>query len=195
MTTTDICPGLNSLTTETAQAFALTLRAGQLRADVAGDYLVFSGGSHGSHQLTISVTSEVRALAHWQGYVENNTLKPAWGIAPPIGAAVAAWGARAIYSEQQQSHSGSRRVRPAPETFAIELLWDRQGAAGRNLDLQLLNTWINEVGLPRLRKECSARCITTDCNEVITFTDGKYTMTASPRESCGYLYIGAWVTA
>lgn len=121
----------------------------------------------------------------------------AWGIAPPDGT-VAAWGARAIYTENRTSHDdrytkrGTRRKVPKAPAFSIELLWDRQAGAGRNAELQLLQTWINERGLPWLRKECSDRFITRDCDETVTMTEGDFTITASPRESCGYLYIGAW---
>jgi hypothetical protein len=46
-----------------------------LRAHLDGDRFVFSGGSQGEHSLDAraSITSAVRLVAHWRGYVENNT--------------------------------------------------------------------------------------------------------------------------
>ena len=43
-----------------------------------------------------------------------------------------------------------------------------------------------------LKKACSASYITVDCNEVVTYDRDGYHLEASPRESYGYLYIGAW---
>jgi hypothetical protein len=64
------------------------------------------------------------------------------------------------------------------------------GGAGNNAKLQELTKWLDDVALPRLRKEID---LETSSEETITFTDGQFTLAASPRGSYGYLYIGAWV--
>lgn len=130
--------------------------------------------------------------------VQELPVVPNWGITPPAGV-VAAWGARAIYTENRLAHEanytkrGQKRKRGLVNHFDIDLCWDRQGAAGRNGDLEELSKWLNAVALKRLAKECSDRYITRDCEEWVEFTDGRFTLKASPRASYGYLYIGAWV--
>jgi len=126
-------------------------------------------------------------------------LKPAWGMEPPVGA-VAAWGARAIYTANRQSYAanytkrGTLRKRGREPRFTVELLHDRMGPAGDPALVKGLCAWLDKVGMPRLRKECDVKFVTPDSNDRIEFTDGRYTLVASPRESYGYLYIGAWMT-
>lgn len=142
----------------------------------------------------METANETEVKTEWQ---LGQPLKPAWGITPPPDCgASAAWGARAIYHENHQAYkenhtkAGKLRKRGLVPWYFVELVWDRQGAAGRNADLLALNEWVNKVGLPRLRAECE---IPRDSEKTLTFSDGRFTMTASPRASYGYLYIGAWV--
>jgi hypothetical protein len=44
----------------------------QLRADVLGDRIIFTGGTKGAHSLALDVSSKARILAHWEGYCEAN---------------------------------------------------------------------------------------------------------------------------
>lgn len=66
---------------ETAKKLAKSLAANvgngpygcrRLRAEVAGDRVVFTGGAQGEHSLDIGASSVERMLAHWAGYIENN---------------------------------------------------------------------------------------------------------------------------
>lgn len=52
---------------------------------VWGQSLVFSGGSHGSHSLSIETTNFARAWEHWEGYCHNNGCYP---IPPGLGTPV-----------------------------------------------------------------------------------------------------------
>lgn len=128
---------------------------------------------------------------------ETANLKPAWGLTPPPGV-VACWGARAIYTANREAYKanhtkrGAKRKRGLVPEFFVELLWDRQGAAGSQEDLEALNTWINKVGLPKLRELCSEQYITPDSADVVSFSQGRYEINGSPKASYGYLYIGAW---
>lgn len=136
----------------------------------------------------------------------ENPLRPGWGFAPPPEVpAIAAWGARAIYSLPRVNLDPPRRKRGArkpasrvrvPEA-TVDLLWDRQGSAGDADGMKLLQDWLNAPGgaLQQLRQRCAKEYVTTDCDDVITITDGAFTLIASPRSSYGYLYIGAWVVA
>lgn len=122
------------------------------------------------------------------------TVKPPWGLTPPDGV-VAAWGARAIYKYDRTAYDrnhttrGKKKVRQVPY-YSVDLLWDRMGGAGNNAKLQELTKWLDDVALPKLRKEIDFDIAS---EETWTFTDGQFTIAASPRASHGYLYIGAWV--
>lgn len=54
--------------------FSLTLVASdpRLYARVEADQVVFKGGKHGEHSLTLSVSDDERIQAHWAGYCQNN---------------------------------------------------------------------------------------------------------------------------
>ena len=129
---------------------------------------------------------------------ETANLKPAWGLTPPPGV-TAAWGARAIYTANREAYkanhtkTGAKRKRGLVPEFFVELLYDRQGAAGNAEDLEALSAWINKVGLPKLREMCSEQYVTPDSNDAVSFSQGRFEINASPRSSYGYLYIGAWV--
>ena len=90
------------------------------------------------------------------------------------------WGARAIYSLRDGK-------------AYIDLLWDRQQMEGGTDEARKkLAAWVNDRALPWLKKACSASYIAVDCNEVVTYDRDGYHLEAYPRESYGYLYIGAW---
>lgn len=128
-----------------------------------------------------------------------------WGIQPPNGTRLA-WGARAIY--KLHTTPGTYRRRPGKRplmitrettTADIDLLWDRQGSVGAldvtDKERTAFDRWLNTKGLPALRRECVKQYITGDTDAVVTLTIGDYMITASPRASHGYLYIGAWLVA
>lgn len=100
-----------------------------------------------------------------------------FGIYPPRGATVA-WGARAYYTFKKEPK--------------IDLLWDRQSVAGPEEARRALCAWVNATGLPLLEKELNERFVRTCDDVTVTVTEGGYTLTASPRRSYGYLYLGAW---
>jgi hypothetical protein len=56
------------MNTTQATKLAETLKKGNLYAAVEGDRIEFLGGAFGSHGLWLSVSSEERVLAHWDGY-------------------------------------------------------------------------------------------------------------------------------
>lgn len=128
---------------------------------------------------------------------ETANLKPAWGLTPPPGVK-AAWGARTIYTENTKAYeanhtkAGTKRKRGRVPNFFVELVWDRQGGAGRNEDLQALLAWVDDVGLPAVKKLCDEQFITPESDAVVSFCDENFEINASPRSSYGYLYIGAW---
>jgi hypothetical protein len=119
-----------------------------------------------------------------------------FGIRPPDGITGAAWGARAIYRLRRERvyRNGRPAKNGAQRTVAeVDLVWDRQSwQGGSNTDRNRLKSWVNKHGLPALRRECAKQYITGDCAEVVTIERDGYVITASPRESYGYLYIGAW---
>ncbi len=86
----------------------------------------------------------------------------------------ASWGARAIFQGP-----------------LIQLLPDRQSWSDSNPDVrQALKQWINEKGLPWLRNE--AKGLSPRGSSVLVHDDGDFHIEASPQQSGGYLYIGAW---
>ena len=99
----------------------------------------------------------------------------AWGIHAPAEAKVS-WGARAIYR--------------APT--GIDLLWDRQSMDGLKEDKEPLSKWINETGLPGLKKILKSDYLAGDEHREVEFREGGYVIKANPRASHGYLYMGAW---
>jgi len=129
------------------------------------------------------------------------SLKPAWGFPPPSNENVlCAWGARAIYKFNfDRDHRGRR------EPPMIDLLWDRQDFVPHvdapEVEVALvrgkekLQKWLNTKGLKKLATKCLKECITGDCGDVVAITDGDFGIIASPRQSYGYLYIGAWLIA
>lgn len=100
--------------------------------------------------------------------------KLTWGLEPPA-AATSAWGARAIYTT-------------GPMT--IDLLPDRQAAFGPRV--RSLIDWMNESGLPALKRELLAHDVRPADQQRIEVLDGAFKLAASPRGSHGYLYIVAW---
>ena len=61
-----------------AAIMALPITAGPLRAEIRGEWVVFTGGSRGEHRLDLLVSDAARAWAHWHGYCANN------GVAVPV---------------------------------------------------------------------------------------------------------------
>ena len=101
-----------------------------------------------------------------------------WGLQPPADATMA-WGARAIY-------------KPGEGRYSIDLLWDRQSMEGGTAsERKALSHWINTKGLKAMRL-LAPRNLGADSGESVHWTDGKYMIEASPRESYGYLYIVAY---
>lgn len=103
-----------------------------------------------------------------------NTL---WGISPKSrgeGATVW-WGARAIYDQMSCSFG---------------LLWDRKQTVGENAEP--LWKWLDEWGLPALRKALSDNLVRSNDEEDIVVDSHGFKLIANPNRSYGYLYIGAW---
>jgi hypothetical protein len=99
-----------------------------------------------------------------------------WGISPEREVGIA-WGARAIYK------GGSD----------IDLVWDRMGMQGGTEEQRkAFGKFLDKKGLPALKKLLKSQYLSTrDDKSVHLQLDGWF-ITANPRGSCGYLYIGAW---
>ena len=89
---------------------------------------------------------------------------------------------------------GARVIFHPPD--GIDILWDRQQFNendGTNKEArETLWKWIQEKGLPRLRKELRNQRITQRDHILVTVIDRRYTIIANPNASYGYLYLGAW---
>ena len=85
------------------------------------------------------------------------------------------WGARAIFTNR-----------------VIDLLPDRMNTEGEEAEIEKLCKWLNKTGLAKLRKLVKSEGIWPEDNRQVRYEDDKYVIVANPRESCGYLYIGAW---
>lgn len=108
-----------------------------------------------------------------------NEIKLEWGISPRSKRVTVAWGARAIYQY--------RRAGPV-----IDLLWDRQIAVGPKDERDKLCYWVNLTGLELLRRKLDEGVVLASSRETVKILECPYTITASPKGSHGYLYIGAW---
>lgn len=108
-----------------------------------------------------------------------------WGLKPKEGEAKdgISWGARAIYDNGASS---------------FDILWDRQDWHGLPLGHMPppeMVKWINEVGLPALRKLVKRERLGQDENLDLELHKDGWTMVCNPKRSFGYLYIGAWKDA
>lgn len=97
-----------------------------------------------------------------------------FGRRPSQHGIAVAWGARAIFN------SGG-----------IDLLPDRQSWSDSDSEaLSRLQNWINGKGLPWLRAETKG--LSPAASSVLIHDEGEFHLEASPQQSHGYLYIGAW---
>ncbi len=125
-------------------------------------------------------------------------IKLKYGLTPSPDA-IAAWGARAIYKrnpkayELNRTKTGAMRKRGLVPYFDLTLLHDRQDIAFDGTaeigTLKLLTRWVDQIGVPWLRKACNDYKLENDSEAVLTFTDGQFALRASPNKSHGYLYI------
>lgn len=55
------------------------LHVAGIRAELRGDRIVFTGGSHGEHSIAAEheISPPERVVAHWSGYLEVNGINPA----------------------------------------------------------------------------------------------------------------------
>ncbi len=130
-------------------------------------------------------------------------LKLEWGMPQsliPAGVQLA-WGARAIYSLHSYETKRDRRgkvIQRASTEAIIDLLPDRQSVSDiRPAPLiderRAFGDWINKTAIPALKKWCVKQYVTSDSEDKFELTEGRYMLIASPRGSCGYLYITAWL--
>lgn len=98
-----------------------------------------------------------------------------WGLAPLPGEAKddVSWGARAIYRDN-----------------VIDIVWDRCTWTGAPPDD--LVKWLDNVALPKLRKLVVKERLGQNESRDMIVEDKKFCLKANPRQSYGYLYIGAW---
>src|SRR5437588_3250914 len=97
-----------------------------------------------------------------------------FGRHAPEQGITAAWGARAIF-----------------ESSRVQLLWDRQSWSDAHPDAHSrLKQWVNEKALVWLRD--AVQSLSPTLSTVLTHDDGDFHIEASPQQSGGYLYIGAW---
>lgn len=112
---------------------------------------------------------------------ETIDVQTSWGGKIPDRAkrAPAWWSARAIFRDN-----------------TIDILPDRQEFKQNGGDsTRALQTWINEKALPYLRRlgELRRLPLPNMHDEEEVWGEG-HRLTASPRASCGYLYIHAWTS-
>ena len=88
---------------------------------------------------------------------------------------IAWWGARTIYNAFD---------------YTFDILWDRKQTIGENAEP--LWKWLDEWGLPTLRKELERLHVQANDEEDIVVESHGYKLVANPNRSYGYLYIGAW---
>lgn len=105
-----------------------------------------------------------------------------WGLKPKEGEAKDGvhWGARAIFDNRSKD---------------IDLLWDRQSWYGLPLGQKAPDDfveWLNEVGLPGLKRLVRAQRLEQDEDLDIEFSKGDFVVVCNPKKSFGYLYLGAW---
>lgn len=91
------------------------------------------------------------------------------------------WGARAIFKRGTIDILHDRQTYQAPE--------QDERLPKRDFNFLSLVHWVNNTGLPWLRKEATK--LGSDSNAVIQFSDRRFLIAASPQSSYGYLYIGA----
>jgi len=58
-----------------------------------------------------------------------------------------------------------------------------------------LYKWLNEVGLPAIKKKLASGNMTGASSDWVEFEQGAYVIAATPNASHGYLYVGAWTKA
>ena len=98
-----------------------------------------------------------------------------FGIKAPEDAKIIQWwGARAIY-------------KPFNKRCRVEVLMDRQ-SHGEAEHTQEFKDFVNKF-INKLEKECK---LNSESNDIFQYQDLKFTGEASPKGSCGYLYIGCW---
>jgi hypothetical protein len=107
------------------------------------------------------------------------------------------WGARAIFERRVVENRNMRKKSDSKYLIevSVSLLYDRQSYAGENPkgdgegDKKFTN-WIDNVGLPAVRKWADG--VATDGSDKFNFEDKEYHIIATPNQSHGYMYIGAW---
>lgn len=108
-------------------------------------------------------------------------IRPAWGMPDlklPEGTKLA-WGARAIYKLDRKA--------------SLTFMHDRQQMnGGTDGERKAFAAWINHDGLPALRAKLVENYVDTRSSDTVTIASDGYALAASPRGSCGYLYITAW---
>ncbi len=107
-----------------------------------------------------------------------------WGLQRDLTDDVyeAAWGARAIWSENRNF---------------IDLLPDRQDIQGSEEARKLLADWLNTVGLKEIHRKVKDRGLTQASMELVVqdtrWRGRKFSIVASPNASHGYLYLTAYL--
>ena len=99
-----------------------------------------------------------------------------WGISPPTER-VLAWGARAIFKGYGD----------------FDLLWDRMGMEGGTEEQRKqFGAWLDKKGIPALKELLKKECVGSSEDRSVSIQLDGWFITANPRMSCGYLYIGAF---
>ena len=110
-----------------------------------------------------------------------------WGGRVP-DEAVVAWSARAIAITEFGDHSKFAKV------TGLDLLPDRQATLGEKAQRDAFCAWLNERGLPELRKAIIREDIRCGENRLVIVHLDQAVMHANPNASYGYVYVCAWRT-
>lgn len=100
-----------------------------------------------------------------------------WGLVPHQNVSFW-WGARVIFNPPD----------------ILDIVPDRQQIQGGTTeDRDKLVSWINSVGIRKLRDELAKQCISGSEDKLIAIDDktAGFMMMANPKQSYGYLYISA----
>ena len=99
------------------------------------------------------------------------------------------WGKRPFRSEAEAFY-GCRMIF---QHGKLEFLPGRGSEVGEDSQVQSLVAWLNQKGLPLLKKHIKTQNWNSSTTDVFVYIDGQKRMEASPNGSFGYMYISAYV--
>lgn len=99
------------------------------------------------------------------------------------------WGKRPFRSDAEAFY-GCRMIF---QSGRLEFLPGRGSEVGEDSQVQSLVDWLNQKGLPLLKKHIKTQNWNSSTTDVFVYIDGQKRMEASPNGSFGYMYISTYV--